>query len=200
MRRRNDTRARFNLIALFLALLPLLGASPSPAIFRVFVYAPAQQDSPLHIAGLQYDEGGFIRLTLLNTSTKRSPRQPSLPRRLRRPDVGWNRKRGFTWEAQLKHCRFHPMELSSHPQEATPPAFTHPSSSRTRSSCGRPFRARPDCSHGSRFRGRDELEVGRAIAPHTIRSRMAAADAGKCPDAEAVAKLRLVRISGRSPH
>ena len=55
------------LLALCVAPL-LIGASASP-IFRILVYAPVQEGSPLHTVGLQYDEG-FIRMALLNASDK----------------------------------------------------------------------------------------------------------------------------------
>jgi len=52
-------------------LAPLLaGATSESSMFHIFVYAPAQEGSPLRIMSLQYDEGGFIRLTLLNSSDK----------------------------------------------------------------------------------------------------------------------------------
>jgi len=49
-----------------LCLSPLfIGASSASPIFRILVYAPVQEGSPLHTVGLQYDEG-FIRMALLN--------------------------------------------------------------------------------------------------------------------------------------
>jgi hypothetical protein len=52
-------------------LTPLIiEASSDAPMFPIFVYAPVQQDSPLHIVGFQYSEGGFIRSTLSNVSDK----------------------------------------------------------------------------------------------------------------------------------
>lgn len=52
-------------------LMPFIAAvSSGSPIFPIFVYAPSQQESPLHIVGLRYDDGGFIRLTLSNESDK----------------------------------------------------------------------------------------------------------------------------------
>ncbi|MFZ1010997.1 MAG: hypothetical protein WAN65_29430 [Candidatus Sulfotelmatobacter sp.] len=61
---------RLAILVLF-CLSPLIagGASGHPA-FPIFVYAPLQEDSPLHIVGLQYGEGGSIRFTLINGSDK----------------------------------------------------------------------------------------------------------------------------------
>jgi hypothetical protein len=56
----------------FLLASLLVGVSPkavaAPAI-SIFIYAPVQADSPLHVVGFQYDEG-FIKLALLNASDK----------------------------------------------------------------------------------------------------------------------------------
>src|ERR1700722_6197110 len=83
----NLMKRRLSVLALFLAAL-VAGATSGAPIFRIFVYAPAQDGSPLHTAALQYDEGGFIRLTLVNESDKSIAKVAIAGARSRRPDVG----------------------------------------------------------------------------------------------------------------
>lgn len=54
------------LVSLAIGLSPNAVAAP---VISIFIYAPVQEDSPLHVVGFQYDEG-FIKLALLNVSGK----------------------------------------------------------------------------------------------------------------------------------
>jgi hypothetical protein len=194
VRLRNETRVRwFNLIAPFLALLPLLGASPSPAIFRVFVYAPAQQDSPLHIAGLQYDEGGFIRLTLLNTSDKAISKAAIAAAEVAPAGCGVEPKTRLYVGGSVEALPIPPHGTVVTPPRGYAPSFhtpvfvTNAKQLRAASVHVQIVVMEVDFVDGTSWRSEERL-------PRTpFDPALAAADAGKCPDAEAVAKA-LTRV------
>ncbi len=173
------------LLALCIAPL-VVGASGSPA-FHVSVYAPAQEGSPLRTVALQYDEGGFIRATLLNVSDKSIAKVAMASAEAVPTGCGAESKTRLYVGGSFKIYPFHLMERSSPPRGNAPsfPAtvfITNAQLLKAASVHVQIVVMEVDFVDGTSWRSEERL-------PRTpFDSSLAAADATRCPDAEGVTK------------
>jgi hypothetical protein len=184
---------RLAILVLF-CLSPLIagGASGHPA-FPVFVYAPLQQDSPVHIVGLLYGEGGSIRLTLLNGSDKSIAKVAVAAVEVAPPGCGavpTNRIRvGGSVEALPipPHGSVVTPGREHFPNFHVPTLITNAKRLEAASLHVQIVVTEVDFVDGTKWMPREELPQAQ------LDSSLVDADAGKCPDAAAVTKaLRAV--------
>jgi hypothetical protein len=183
----NLMKRRLSVLALFLAAL-VAGATSGAPIFRIFVYAPAQEGSPLRTVSLQYDEGGFIRATLLNVSDKSIAKVAMASAEVAQLGCGAHPKTRLYVGGSVQE-----MPIPPHATIVTPPRGNAPNFPATAFITNAQLLKAAsvhiqivvmevDFADGTSWKSEERL-------PHTpFDSSLAAADTGKCEDAETVEK------------
>jgi hypothetical protein len=174
------------LVALCLAP-PVAGTSSSSPIFRIFVYAPVQEGSPLHTLDLQYDEG-FIRLTLLNASDKSIAKVAIAGVEAAPPGCGAEPRGRIRVGGSVETLRIPPHGTVVTPGRGYAPRF--PAATLIRNAQRLEAASlqiqimvmEVDFVDGTKWRSQGQLP--RAL----FNSSLADADAGRCPNAGAVTK------------
>jgi len=192
-------KRRLSVLALFLAAL-VAGATSGAPIFRIFVYAPAQDGSPLHTAALQYDEGGFIRLTLVNESDKSIAKVAIAGAEVTTAGCGAKLRTRLYVGGSVEALPIPPHATVVTPPRGYAPSFhtpvfiTNAKRLEAASIHVQIVVMEVDFADGTSWKSEERL-------PHTpFDSSLAAADAGKCEDAETVGKaLSTVEEFGFSP-
>jgi hypothetical protein len=152
-----------------------------------------QEDSPLRTVGLQYDEDGFIRLTLLNASDKAIAKAAIAGAEVAPPGCGAEPRTRIYVGGSVETLRIPPHGTTVTPGRGYAPNFHAPvliTNAKRLEAASLHVQIvvmEVDFVDGSIWRSPERL-------PRTpFDSSLADADAGKCPDAAGVAKaLRAV--------
>jgi hypothetical protein len=175
-------------------LAPLIiGSSSGAPIFRILIYAPAQKNSPIRTVGLQYDEGGFIRVSLLNASDKPVAKVALAGVEVAAPGCGAEPRTRIYVGGSADALSIPPHETNVTPERGRAPTFhvpifiTNAKRLEAASLHVQIVVMEVDFVDGTKWMSPERL-------PRTpFDSSLADADAGTCPDAAAVAKaLRAV--------
>jgi len=170
-------------------LLPLVAgeASSGSAVFRIFVYAPMQESSPLHIVGVQYDEG-FIRLSLSNRSDKPIAGVSVVAVEVAPPRCGAEPRRRIRLGGSVEVLHIQPHATVVTPGRGHSPSFpasaliTNAQRLEAASLHVQMVVLGVDFVDGTKWRSREQL-------PQTpFDSSLVESDAGKCADAAAVTR------------
>ncbi|MGC1415135.1 MAG: hypothetical protein WA817_07635 [Candidatus Acidiferrum sp.] len=180
-------KPRFSVLALLLTPL-LVGATTGPPLFHISVYAPAQEGSPLRTLSLQYDEGGFIRATLLNVSDKSIAKVAMASAEVAPLGCGAQPKTRLYVGGSVQELPIPPHGTIVTPPRGNAPNFpatafiTNAKRLEAASIHVQIVILEVDFADGTSWRSEERL-------PHTpFDSSLADADAGKCEDSEVVTK------------